>query len=312
MRLLSILWLVFYSMHCVGQIPSFTNDEAKPLLDVVSKLQTVVVAKPSSYSALKWPQICWLDADEFRELDQVVEKYPGTGQWYFVKDLPRRCLVVEPDILRGEPIPINKEFRPEASAQFNQMEKNLQNRGINAHIPLSFTEPQDFRSSMVREIQALASFINQNLQLEGKSSFGIQFSDQEFLLPLMEDQKGPGSGIILAADPIKFSSFHTLTSPNDRTLHFWITEDESQELWSEISKDQNENVEESWPFLSKMVEAKYGGLVILPSEIADLAAEGNKLKLQTNSLSLKDALNRVLSVCKSAQNYSLGLFLPGE
>jgi hypothetical protein len=182
----------------------------------------------------------------------------------------------------------------------------------------AFVEPDEFRSRMVAEIPKLAAFLDSALRLEDKVPLGFEVSHQDLELPLLEDRSGPGDGVLLVADPVKYVSTGLSTSPYDRTLHFWITDEEALRLSSEISqpwgKDQVPNDRESnhWPLLSKVAAAKYGGLVVLPGQVSSLESEAADLKSKTKSTSLREALERISSVCRSAQNYRLGLYVYGE
>ncbi len=307
-----IVPLIAVNLMCATQHQQFRPDEVRPVLEVVSRLGHVVVFPESQYFRGPSLRVCWLDATEFRGLDDVLWKYPGVGRWFFIQDLPCRCLAVEPNVLKGEPFPVEETDWLQARAQLQSVETDLDNRGL--HVPwgeAQIVSPEEFRATIVREIPKLAQFLEEVLSLRGKPSFGIEFSDLDLRLPLMEDQDGPGAGVVLAADPNRYSSTKLSTSPYDRTLHFWITDHECDELWSEMSQNTR-NKETDWPFLSKVVTARYGGLVVAPGDVDALASETARLRRETGRISLTRALDRILSVCRSAQHYHLGLYLPGE
>jgi hypothetical protein len=281
---------------------------------MVSRLGHVVVVPQNPYFRGPSPLVCWLDATEFRAVDDVMWKYPGFGRWYFIQDLPRRCLAVEPNTEKGEPFSVEKADQTEARAYLKGVETILESRGLRVPWGNSpILTPKDFRTAIVREIPKLTQYLEEVLNLEGKPSVGVEFSDLDLRLPLMEDQEGPGDGVVLAADPKRYSLTKLSTSSYDRTLHFWITDQECEELWSEMSRNApSSETENDCPFLSKVVTARYGGLVISPGDVDALSSETARLKERISRISLIRALDRISSVCRSARNYHLGLYLHGD
>jgi hypothetical protein len=229
------------------------------------------------------------------------------------------CLVAEPNIEKGEPLPVDLEQDRDAEERLAKLEGKITNRGV--AVPwkeIHFVNPEEFKAKMVHELPKLALFTEEVLDLSGKLPLGVKISDQSLELPLMKDRSGPGYGVILAADPVRYVSTRLSTSPFDRMLHFWITDDEANQLWSEISmfetelNNGDERAAPRYPMLSKVAGAKYGGLVVLPSEVTSIALESATLQERTENGTLKLALERISSVCMSAESYHLGIYVPGE
>ncbi len=74
---------------------------------------------------------------------------------------------------------------------------------------------------------------------------------------------------ILVADHLKYARQKATTSQNDRAIHYWVTKEESKELWVEISR-ANEVGESAWPLLSRIVATEYESQIVLSSEVPSL------------------------------------------
>lgn len=254
----------------------FTAEEAGPLLHVVSRLGTVKIVPPSPYFSIGWPHLCWLDSPEFFPLNRALIQYQGGGYWLVLSDLPRACLYVQPNISLGE-------------------------------VPLE--EPSEsFRRRMVEKILDLAAFLETELELRTKPPLGIKTMEGSLELPLIEDHDGPGGGVLLVADPAQFVQTRTATSPFDRAIHFWITTEEADELYH-TTHSANDDRAVEWPLLAQVAEP-YTPVAIAPARVDELAAECKRLASTAASAALKEALKRILSVCRSATNYHLGIYVP--
>src|SRR5260370_37935673 len=102
-------------MNAYSEARPFTPEEAAPVLRALSKLHPVVVVNASRYFSTSLPYICWIDAEPYHLVNRSLRKYPGSGRWYLSQDLPRICLMVQPDITKGDPLPIKSESRTEAA-----------------------------------------------------------------------------------------------------------------------------------------------------------------------------------------------------
>lgn len=177
-------------------------------------------------------------------------------------------------------------------------------------------DPSEFRSRVLLEMAKAAGFVEEDLGLANKPSRGISISKESLELPLIEDHPGPGYGVVLVADPEKCVRERSATSLNERAIHYWITEDEATLLGSVISglQDQNEipsdSGREHWPLLRRIAATQYESEMIKPFEITELEREVNYLRKDPTSKDLGAALERILSVCRSAHNYSLGIYTP--
>jgi hypothetical protein len=302
-------------------IRPFSMEEAAPVLLAFSKLGQVTMVNANRFSRKYWPYVCWVDAPEFhtgKQLSRILFLYPGKGFWRLILDQPRLCLIVQPNSLRGEsPFVIGEEERAQLQPLVEAEVKRLDESGV--PVPwraTPYVSRDEFRAEKVSEMHELGSYLEQALGVQDKTSLGVEFSNESLELPLMEDRAGPGGGIILAADPTKFSLTNISTSAFDRAVHFWITEKETEELYSEMSEVEKlsgrHEGQDGWPLLSSVLGSEYGGLVVSPHEVIQLASELADFTTLSKSGSVRDALERLQSICRSAQNYHLGLYAPGK
>jgi hypothetical protein len=270
------------------------------LLNVLSRLGPVTVVKDSPFSIINWPHFCWVSTKELSHLTPaLLARYPGKGSWTVVSDHPRVCLVVQPSFRRGE-----------SYAEFDELAKRIgTDKGdLRSNSSPDMKNEPSFRTEMIREIPNLASFIEGELNLESKPSLGVHFSTESFELPFMEDHAGQGGSIILALDPAEFVRTRLSTSPFDRAIHFWLTEEEERELYLETSTSGSP----SMPLLMQVAQSGFGGLILPPGQMAQLATESAALKLKTSNYRVHAALDKLLSICRSAEYYHLGIYIPGE
>lgn len=265
-----------------------TVDEAKPILEVLSKLQSVQLVDPSPYVRMAegWPYICWLAKPEFGAVNSVSWRFKGKMRWFLVSDLPRICLM--PEVPADAPDPEAPEW-PEF-----------------AH---------SFRAAAVQELPIFGRFLEEALGLKHKQSLGYFWSKMDLELPLVEDRDGPGRPVALVADPDQYSGHEGVPTSNfDRALHYWITDEEYQFLYNEIAgiaSDRDAPLQDQYALLRRVAEGSYTSVVIKPEEVPDLAAECTKMETATSNTKLHDALQRILSVCRSAMNHRLGICIPG-
>src|SRR6185437_6088429 len=115
----------------------------------LSRIHAITVVPKSRFLSIGWPYICWMDRREFH-INNLLSQYPGRGTWMILSDVPRACLVVQPNLLRGEVAP---------------------------------SEPHQFREEIQNELPRLASFLEERLGVQGKVGQGIQISDEDLELP---------------------------------------------------------------------------------------------------------------------------------
>lgn len=269
----------------------FSDEEMKPFLQSLSKLGPVTVVEDSPYSTIAWPHFCWLSTKELSVVTPaLLARYPGRGSWTVFSDHPRVCLAVQPNFRKGE-----------SYAEFSARVGN-DDPGMNSSVKGSF------RPAMVEEISKLASYLEEALELKEKPTSTIQAGAGSLDLPHIEDQAGQGGGVILASDPAQFVKTGLATSPSDRAIHFWLTEDEERALYLELSKENPE----SSPLLLKICQSAFGGLILSAEQMPALAAESAALKGKTTDRIVEAALDKLLSICRSAGFYHLGVYIPGQ
>jgi hypothetical protein len=268
-------------------VNAFTLEEAEPVLQAISKLQHVVVAKPSPYLLVGWPHICWLTRVEFGVINSVSWKFKGNARWYLLSDMPRTCLVAE----------IGEDRFPVAGAE--------------QRIPLA----ESLRELATSDLPRFAEFLEEALQLKHKSSLGYELSNQELELPLVEDHVGSGRPVAIVADPVRYALNEGLpTSQWDRTIHFWITEEEYDQLYAILEKHR-QFLESSdfgeYPLLWRIVTESYGNVAIQANEVEELSSECQRLSKKLGLPLVSGALLKIESICRSAQNYKLGICITG-
>ncbi len=112
-------------------------------------------------------------------------------------NLPRRCLVVEPNVRRGEsPFVVSGVVPDGSSKEVVQLADRLQKFGIPTPWRNSpYVDLKEFEGRILLEIPKVADFVEKELALVGKPSFGVEVSHARLELPLMEDRDGPGQGV---------------------------------------------------------------------------------------------------------------------
>jgi hypothetical protein len=303
------LLLVFSAMCAYSQTRGLDLSEAKPVLDVVSRLHPITVVDGGPYMSFEFPHICWIESPAFRKIVPVLASYPGPFQWGTFVSLPRRCLVVQPNVSRGESPFIKGTSGENATPQqMSELENHLRRFGV----PVDWSNsPQidanEYKSRVVQAMPKMATYLEEQLGLKDRPSLGITTSNDILELPLIHDQRGPGRGVVLAADPIKYSRERISTSRYDRAIHYWITDEEADELWAAIRTNPT-----NWPILSRVAGATDGGAIMSSDEVPKLNSEVDKLAELPIQPGLRDALKRISSVCESAKSYHLGIYVPGQ
>jgi hypothetical protein len=300
-------------VHLMNKTPreQLSVDESAPLLDIISRLGHVTVIDIGPYEKASFPYICWIDSTSFRLLGSTLARYPGAFRWVVVAKPPRRWLQIEPNPFRGE-----SPFYGTDSAALDpqgvaKVAETFEKFGVNApwrNSPL--VDPTDYRARLLEELPKVAAFIEKELKLEDKPSLGIDVSTNRLELPLIEDHEGSRS-VILAADPDLYAFERVPTSDLDRTVHYWVTGEEEYVLMDAIANTGG-NYDENWPLLWEVAGAHDGGAAILAQDVHRLAQEAESFRSRTQDTKLKDVLRRLVSVCRSAQNYRLGIYISGQ
>ena len=256
-----------------------TLTEAESLLQIISRLGHIVLVKPSPYLRIAWPHMCWLSDPKVDAVNSEMWKFNGNAFWYLLSDMPRTCLVAEvrTDTMLSEPV------QPAiADVLLAKARADLPN---------------------------LADFLEAALDLRNKPSLGYELSKHELELPLVEDRIGSGRPVVITAEPDKYAVGTGLpTSHFDRTMHFWITEEDYDSLYAILEK---ESLSSDYPLLGRIVAGSYQNVAIQPNEIKKLNLECQHLRSELCQSSLANALLNIESVGRSATNYNLGICVPG-
>jgi hypothetical protein len=294
MRTLIVMALSIMSLEASGIRPTepmeqsindhtaLTVQEAEPLLQIISRLGHVVVVKSSPNLLITWPHICWITDPKIDAVNSALWKFKGKSFWYVLSDMPRTCLVAE----------VSETVASETTPQ-PQMAERL-------------------RTIAVAEIPNLSEFLADTLSLTHKQSLGYEVSNRDLELPLVKDRVGSGRPVAIVGDPEKYARQEGIpTSDLDRTIHFWITESDYDQLFAVLEEgDASSSRKQRYPLLWRIVSGSYQSVAIRPGEIQQLITECQRLKFEV-SHGLSDALSNIQSVGGSASNYKLGICIPG-
>jgi hypothetical protein len=255
-----------------------TLKEAEPLLQIISRLGHIVLVKPSPYLRLPWPHMCWLSDPNVDAVNSEMWKFNGNAFWYLLSDMPRTCL--------------DAEVRTDMLSE-----------------PVQPAIADVLLAKARADLPNLADFLEAALDLRNKPSLGYELSKRVLELPLVEDRIGSGRPVVITADPNKYAAGKALpTSDLDRTIHFWITEEDYDSLYATLEK---EGLSSDYPLLRRIVTASYQNVAIQPNEIKNLNLECQHLRSELGQSSLANALLNIESVGRSAMNYNLGICVPG-
>lgn len=301
------------------QIRPFTVDEARPLLQVLSKLGHVKVVDGSPHLKLGWPYICWLD-DGSHSYPLPLQKYPGRGLWLLTSDLPRICLMVQPDLRKGEsPFVISsaeleKAGKKKVAAEVAKMADRM--NAMNTPTPWRdnpYVDPDEFRADVVAEIPKLAAYLDGQEPFKEKASLGVEVSHENLDLPGMEDRDGDSEECMLVSDLKRFSSANGMRGPYDRALHFWVNSADESKLYGALVRisGSDEIAERDWPMLYRVAQSQYGA-EFTQEEVELLQNELGRFRKGHADIGLNDAMDILASICKSAKAYNLAIYVPGE
>lgn len=284
--------------------PGFAAAELAPLTQVLSKLGPIVIVKDSRFYQTRLPHFCWIASEPLsRVTPSVLAHYPGRGRWTVVSDVPRVCLVASPKAAE-----IEHYF---GAGTDTRVSESIEKGDAAKSEPKNVKEAMNhFRSDMLDEIPKLAKFIENFLEIQNKTSLGVSFSDDTLELPEFEDRPGPGGGVILVRDPKKFVETGLPTSQFDRATHFWLTEEEASSLLTELARGESSSTELST--LRMIAQSGYGGLALSNDDVTELGKECEFLNDANTSPAVHSALEKLFAIYRSAQAYSLGIFIPGN
>lgn len=283
----------------------FTTAEAEPLLKTISKIHRVTLVPESPYAGFSGhPRICLLDDGPFGSLNPVMLRFQGKTSWMVVGDLPR-CYILANLAWNTD---LAGRFYSPVSEQSQTAELIDQDPLRAIAVPSSIEE---FREWAIEDMPALATLIEQRLDLKDKPSLGVEFSKTNLEFPLIEDSAATGNqrvNALLAADPVGYLENRRTTSEYDRLLHSWITDEEYGQLYDSLhDTPQWRNL----PILARLAEQGiYGVLAIESVEIARLIDECKVAVLEYPHLT--GAFDTIHRVCRSAIAYKLGLVIEGD
>ena len=280
----------------------FTTAEAEPLLKTISKIHRATLVTESPYAGFSgYPRICLRDDGPFGSLNPVMLWFKGKTSWMVVGDLPR-CYVLA-------------NLAWDAGRFYSPLsEKSERAEPIDQDPPREIAVPsslEEFREWAIEDMPALATLIEQRLDLRDKPSLGVEFSAASLEHPLIEDAAATGNqrvNVSLVADPGAYLENRRPTSEYDRLLHAWLTDEEYGHLYDALhDTPQWRNL----PILARLVEEGiYSALAIESVEVARLIDESEVAVLEYPHL--KGAFDTIHRVCRSAMAYKLGLVIEGD
>ena len=221
--------------------------------------------------------ICFADDDAFKPLTSALGKYKGNASWLLISRPPALCLVAAPEAT---------EVRTRQIASDSQL-KNL----------------------ILQDVLPLSSFLEEQLGLVGAPSKGIQ-AEKEIPGHLALGD-GPGGPTLLVSDPDRYiSSGFQSTSGRDRTIDFWMSEQELEALYSVLHPVQNLTTSiGDLPILKRASESTHENFMVLPKDVAKLRHECEIMA--GASRDLRAGMQRVIRICDLAETDHLGILVIG-
>ncbi len=164
------------------------------------------------------------------------------------------------------------------------------------------------RQRILQDVTPLAEFIESGCDLRARPSKGIQ------VLPTRAEsvvEHGPGGPALLIADPsLHLSSDLRATSPHDRTVDFWMSDQELDDLYDTLhSSGETGRATGEMHLLRRISESRYEDLIILPDEVAMLRKECEGMSRVSSTL--EAAMRRITTICDLAARHHLGMVVPG-
>ena len=261
---------------------SLTVQESLPLLQTLSKLYPVSVVKCSPMADCGgFPHFCFLVSREgkkaldFRSLRRALTKFDSAGEWFIMEDFPQLSVVVQPK---------NFASLPNTDAALR------------------------FRAQIVEEIPLASQFVERELHISGSPSLGLNLVPRDLSLFGIEDHQSPHfRNIYLIREPDRFEPSMGPTSEYDRILHYGLTEDEAFALTTSIES----HGEHAYHILRRFYQP-YKDQWVLNAEIPILREECLRIRETTSSAQVFEATEKILSICRSAAKYDLGVFIDSD
>jgi hypothetical protein len=268
-------------------------------------MHPVTLVEESPFAAFSaHPRICLLYNAQFVGLSSAMLWFDGKTSWTVVSDLPRCYLLAGLSWNKG----LTQRFYGAEAQQVPHFEAGLSDR--ENQIPKT---PEEFREWAIEDMPRLAALIEEKLNLEHKLSLGVEVSAESLELPLVEDSAGRGNqtaNVYLVAHPEAFLQKRTPTSPWDRLLHFWITDDEYGRLFDLLHGTAASK--RDFQMLARIAEQDvYGSLAFQFADVVVLAAECEVIAGDSNA-QVGEIVEKILLVCRSAMAYNLGLVVEGN
>jgi hypothetical protein len=166
--------------------------EVRALLSVISRLAPVRAVVDNSAAGMLPISVCFEDSQAFRPVIGLLKTYRGNFRWMALTRLPYVCLV-----------PVLHEH----------------SAGISMH---------RLQTLAMQDLAALTSLFERSLNLHGLPGKGLVVEKAAE----RDAEHGPRGPALLVADPQGYLSSGLLpTSGMDRTVEFWITDEEGDLMY---------------------------------------------------------------------------------
>lgn len=254
---------------------NLTANDLRPVLEVMSRLATVRLSGQPALSGSFG--ICFADNEAFKPLTSALAKYKGTASWLLTSRPPVVCLMAVPE---------EAEVRSRHIASESQL-KDL----------------------ILQDVLPLASFLQEQLGLVGAPSKGIRVEKERPAYSAVDS--GPGGPTLLVSDPDRYiSSGFRSTSDRDRTIDFWMAEQELDNLYSLLHSSQKRTTDTAdLPILKRASESTHENFIVLPKDVAKLRHECEIVA--SESLDLRAGMQRVIRICDLAEADHLSILVIG-
>lgn len=250
-------------------------DEVRPVLDVISRLAPLKVATEPNVMAGS-VRVCFEDDQALTGLNATLVRFKGNAAWLLISHLPLVCLVAVPE------------------------ESMLREHGVGTE--------SELRERILRDVPALAKFLEDECGLRSKPSKGIRVLPRSAETVIVH---GPGGPTFLVADPKRFLLNDFLfTSARDQTLEFWMSDRELDDLYDALHPAQSSvRATGEVDLLRRISETTYENLIVMPEEVARLRRQCENMSRVPSSL--KDAMLRIIAICDLAAPHHLGIVVLG-
>lgn len=272
-------FVLLYSISGVvmtsGATLNLTTNELRPVLEVISRLATVRVSGQPALSGAFG--ICFSEDEAFKPVGSALGRYKGNASWLLISRPPAVCLMA---------VPAKTELQSDQVGSESQL--------------------KDF---ILRDVLPLSSFLEEQLGIVGSPSKGIRFEKESPALSAVAE--GPGGPTLLVSDPNRYiSSGFRSPSARDRTIDFWMSQEELDHLYSILHPVRNvAGAVGDLPALKRASESTHENFILLPKDVAKLRRECEILA--GASFDLRSAMQRVIRICDLAEADHLGILVIG-